>query len=94
MNRQGGTSGKFNKAANIYTSIDPKSDHHNLRQVNARQPKLQSQSPYLIVPKGMGQTVKGENAQLPGINKLVSNVSKPMSNQGGRPKTHDSENKA
>ena len=56
VNRSGGTSGKFNKAANIYSSVEPK-DQHNMRQMHMRQPKLQSQSPYLIVPKGMGQTV-------------------------------------
>ena len=59
-----------------------------------RQPKLQSQSPYLIVPKGMGQAVKADGAQLPGINKLVSNVTKPMSNHGSRPKTGESGIKA
>lgn len=56
-----------------------------------RQPKLQSQSPYLIVPKGMGSNAG--DAKLPGINKMVASVSKPTSSQGNRPKTHESGHK-
>ncbi len=87
MNRQGAPA-KFKQTSNAYASIDNHSA--DLRLVNMRQPKLQSQSPYLIVPKGMGQTVKADGAQLPGINKLVSYVTKPMSNHGSRPKTGES----
>ena len=65
---------KFSKVQGVYPTGDS-----NMRDVHKRQPKLNAQSPYLIIPKGMGNTVIKDGTVLPGINKLVSSVEKPLS---------------